>query len=138
MTADRLFLDTAFVIALLNPADQYHAIARRLAGRLRAADEVWVTESVLTEIGDGLAAANRGDVATFIEETYRTPNVKVVTVDTSLFSKALTLYRDRVDKQWGLTDCISFAVMNEHGLTDALTADKHFAQAGFTLLMQHP
>lgn len=49
--------------------------------------------------------------------------------------QALTLYQSRSDKTWGLTDCISFVVMQQHNLTDALTADRHFIQAGFRALM---
>ena len=50
-------------------------------------------------------------------------------------TRALALYRDRADKTWGMTDCISFVVMRDHNLSDALTADRHFAQAGFAPLM---
>jgi predicted nucleic acid-binding protein len=48
---------------------------------------------------------------------------------------ALELYRGRSDKDWGMTDCASFVVMAENGISDALTADQHFKQAGFRPLM---
>ncbi len=47
------------------------------------------------------------------------------------------LSRDRMDEEWGLTDCISFVVMRAWGLTEALTADKHFEQAGHVVLLRH-
>lgn len=47
----------------------------------------------------------------------------------------MDLYRARPDKEWSLTDCTSFVVMNECGLTDALTGDRHFEQAGFKALL---
>lgn len=59
----------------------------------------------------------------------------VVSVDTPLFRRALRLYEDRPDKGWGLTDCISFVVMEEQGLRAAMTTDDHFRQAGFQVLM---
>jgi predicted nucleic acid-binding protein len=46
------------------------------------------------------------------------------------------LYRSRLDKEWGLTDCISFIVMEQRGITKALTTDLHFQQAGFAVLMK--
>ena len=61
--------------------------------------------------------------------------MRVVSVDTSLLLRALELYRTRPDKTWGLTDCISFVVMQDHGLTDAVTPDTHFQQAGFRVLL---
>lgn len=135
MSSEPLFLDTAFVLALLNRRDHYHAKAKALSGRLRKASEIWLTEAVLTEIGNGLAAINRKGAADFIESCYNTPKMKVVTVDRSLFRKALNLYQSRDDKGWGLTDCISFVVMEEHGLYLAMTTDEHFRQAGFSPLM---
>ncbi len=45
------------------------------------------------------------------------------------------LYSQRPDKDWGLTDCISFAVMTQEGITQAFTSDRHFEQAGFTKLL---
>lgn len=53
MSKESLFPDTAFVLALLNRRDQYHAKAKALSDRLRAASEIWLTEAVLTEIGNG-------------------------------------------------------------------------------------
>ena len=63
------------------------------------------------------------------------PDIETVTVDTPLLERALALYGSRSDKDWGLTDCISFVVMREHGLIGVLTTDRHFAQAGFHNLL---
>lgn len=131
MARDRLLLDTVYIQALLNRNDQYHERARALLPRIRAADEVWVTEAVLVEVGNALGAFDRKGAARFIDHCYRTPNIRTVSVDTSLLRKALDLYRSRADKEWGLTDCISMVVMQEQGLLEVVTADRHFQQAGF-------
>jgi hypothetical protein len=109
MSGDRLFRDTADVQALLNAYDGYHSAARALFPRVRLATEVWVTESVLTKVGNVLARSHRAAAAAFITGCYATPNVRVVSVDTHLLGRALDLYRERADKTWGLTDCISFS-----------------------------
>lgn len=135
MSRDCLFLDTGFVQARLNAADQHHSRAMLLAPRVHKADEVWTTEAVLVEIGNAFSAMNRAVATNFIDALYRTPNSKIVSVDSALFRRALDLYRARPDKAWGMTDCISFVVMTEHNLTEALTPDKHFVQAGFKALL---
>lgn len=135
MNTERLFLDTAFVQALLNRRDQYHAQARILLPRLRNAREIWVTEAVLVELGNALSSLDRSAAVQFIEECYKTANIHVVSVDTQLLKRALRLYQNRPDKGWGLTDCISFVVMREHDLRAAMTTDDHFRQAGFQVLM---
>jgi len=136
MKKGRIFLDTVFVQALLNRRDQYHDQAKALLNRVRTAFEIWVTEAVLVEIGNALSSMNRSGAVDFIRSCYTTPNIKVVTVDTTLFKRALDLYDNRSDKEWGLTDCISIVVMQDYGLTEALTADEHFKQAGFRALLE--
>lgn len=135
MTLDRLFLDTAFIQALLNSRDQYHSQAKKLLPRVKNADEVWITEAILIEVGNALSAFNRKAAVQFIQQCYQTPNIKVVSVDNQLLNKALQLYQKRPDKTWGLTDCISFVVMQEQSLIYAATADKHFIQAGYRALL---
>lgn len=135
MSRDRFLLDTTFVQALLNKRDQYHVQAKALLPRVRVAAEVWITEAVLVEIGNALSDFNRLAAANFIEQCYKTVNMRVVTIDTPLLMRALRLYRERSDKEWGITDCISFIVMQEQGLQEATTADDHFRQAGFRTLM---
>ncbi len=132
----RLFIDTAFVQALFNAADQLHQRAVDWAPHLDRVAELWTTEAVLIEIGNALSATNRVGAVEFIEQVYRIPKMRVVSVDTILLNRAATLYRDRSDKQWGLTDCISFVVMSDNQLVDALTSDHHFVQAGFNALLQ--
>jgi predicted nucleic acid-binding protein len=135
MNGERLLLDTVFVQALLNRRDEYHAQAKAILPRVRAATEVWVTEAVLVEVGNALSALNRTATVQFIQQCYHTANMRVVSVDTPLLIRALQLYHARSDKTWGLTDCISFVVMQEQGLTDAVTADEHFLQAGYRALL---
>ncbi|PKO21380.1 MAG: nucleic acid-binding protein [Chloroflexi bacterium HGW-Chloroflexi-1] len=135
MSRERLFLDTAFIQALLNWRDRYHAQAMALLPRVRSAVEVWVTEAVLVEVGNALSDVDRMAAVQFIERCYHSSNTHVVSVDTPLLMSALRLYRERPDKLWGLTDCVSFVVMQDHRLIDAVTTDEHFVQAGYRALM---
>ena len=98
------------------------------------------TEFVLAEIADGLAAVRfRPQVVSIIAAVQASPLVAIVPASSGLFAAALELYRNRLDKDWGLTDCSSFATMGERGLSVALTTDEHFRQAGFrALLLEDP
>jgi hypothetical protein len=62
--------------------------------------------------------------------------VEVLPLEAELFVRAFRLYSDRADKEWGLTDCVSFVVMTDRGIREALTADEHFEQAGFLPLLR--
>lgn len=135
MSRDRLFLDTAFIQALLNSRDDKHDRAKALLHKVRSGAEVWLTEAILIEVGNALSASDRRGAVRFIRQCYCTPNIKVVSVDTNLLAQALDLYQSRPDKSWGLTGCISFVVMKENNLTEAVTTDRHFVQAGFRALM---
>ena len=132
-----LFLDTAYVNARVNTRDRWHQAAtgweRHLAGQRR---RLVMTEFVLIEIADGLAAVRfRAQAAQVIAALQASSLAQIVPASSQLFAAALDLYRNRADKEWGLTDCSSFVVMTEHGLTDALTTDDHFRQAGFRPLL---
>ena len=61
---------------------------------------------------------------------------RVLSSSPQLYAAGLNLYRRRRDKLWQLTDCISFAVMKEQHVREALTGDQHFEQAGFTALLR--
>ena len=137
MSNERLFLDTVFVIGLLNPNDQHHGKAKELFPRFRAAGEVWTTDAILVEIGNGLRAIQHRQTAVrFIQQCFTNSRMRIVPVTTDLLKRALNLYESHEDKTWGLTDCISFVVMDDETLTDAITTDGHFQQAGFRALMQ--
>jgi len=141
MSDERILLDTAFVLALLNRSDQDHAKAKELLPRVRAAREIWTTEAILVEIGNGLSGISHRQAAfAFIKKCYATSNTHIVNVTSVILDRALNLYHDRKDKTWGVTDCISFIVMNDEHLTDAMTPDGDFQQAGFRALMRedHP
>ena len=135
MSQTRLFLDTVFVQALYNSRDQYHDVALALLPQIEAAAAVWTTEAILVEVGNGLSAVNRQGAIEFIQLCYQTSNIHVVSIDSALLNRALQLYAARMDKTWGLTDCISFIVMQDQNLIEAATADVHFVQAGYQALL---
>jgi hypothetical protein len=88
MSRERLFLDTAFIQALLNPRDDYHQQAKQLFPRVRVASEIWITEAILVEVGNALSTLNRNGAVQFIQQCYRTDNINVVSVDTALLMQA--------------------------------------------------
>lgn len=136
----RFFLDTYFVQALLNPKDPHHERALALLPEVKRAAEVVITEAIFEEVGNALSGTPRLRrlAGAFIRRCYTQANMIVVSVDTALLTRALELYESRLDKEWGLTDCISFVVMGDHNLVNAVTGDRHFQQAGFRALMQRP
>lgn len=132
-----VFLDTAFVNALVNTRDQWHEAAVKWQQKLAATGQRLVTtEFVLVEIADGLSAVRfRVQAAQVIAVLQASPLVEIIPASSHLFNAALELYRSRPDKDWGLTDCASFAAMVERGLSEALTTDEHFRQAGYRVLL---
>ncbi|MBL7133567.1 MAG: type II toxin-antitoxin system VapC family toxin [Phycisphaerae bacterium] len=130
-----VFADTAFFVAFLNSRDDHHTLASRYMSKMPG--RIWTTDSVLTELGNCLArSAQRVVFVPFVRDLLQDPRMQVVRATTELFDAGLELYHDRPDKTWSLTDCISFVVMDQQGLTDALTVDRHFEQAGFSLVLK--
>ena len=128
------FADSFYFLALFNPGDAAHdravAEARTLTGRLLTTD--WI----LTEVADALSdPVNRVACGEMIDDLRQSSRVEIVPASRSLLDAAWALYRKRPDKDWSLTDCTSFVVMDEQQTRDALTGDHHFEQAGFRALL---
>ena len=132
-----IFLDTSYINALVNTRDSWHNAAARWERYLASARRRLVTtEFILVEVADGLAAVRfRAHATRVIAMLQGSPWVEIVPASSHLFTSALELYRHHADKHWGLTDCASFTVMGDRPLTEALTADDHFRQAGFRALL---
>ena len=129
------FADTNFLVALLNPKDQWHSAAKQAVGALD--DSVVTTMWVLVELGDALSGGtNRNLFLEFVDELSEQSEWETTPASPESFVQGLELFRARADKDWSLTDCISFAVMKQRGITDALTHDHHFEQAGFRVLLK--
>ena len=133
-----VFLDTAYAIALANAKDDFHTKAIQLAKQLRVEKTKLVTtRAVLLEIGNALSGQRfRVAAAQLLDALEADPTVGIVPITDGLYAQALTLYRTRPDKEWGLVDCLSFVVMRERRLSGALTTDMHFQQAGYRVLLR--
>ena len=127
------FADTFYFVALLEQRDQFHQAVMEFAASDGA--DIVTTRWVLTEVANTLANSSiRVSVAGFLRDLEKDPSVHVVDDAEGLYQRGLTLYEARPDKQWSLTDCISFLVMEDEEIREALTGDHHFTQAGFVAL----
>ncbi len=129
------FADSTFYVALLLNRDFNHAKAKQIAQAWSGA--VVTTEYVLTEVANHLSGSGSGRATfgVFLDDIASDVNSAIVGSSPELWRRGIDLYRNRADKQWSLTDCISFVVMQDQGATEALTADHHFEQAGFKALL---
>jgi uncharacterized protein len=94
---------------------------------------------VLVELANALARASSRKLFVDLQPKLRAnPNIMIVAASAELFERGCKLYADRPDKDWSLTDCVSFVVMEDETITEALTADRHFEQAGFNALLLKP
>ncbi len=130
-----IFLDTLFVVGLVNRRDQYHRQAVALSEQFEGFPFL-TTDVVLLEIGNALAKGYKQESIRIINEFLQSEETEIIHLNPELFQQAFKLYQTRHDKEWGFIDCVSFVVMKEKGIQQALTFDKHFAQAGFRVLMR--
>ena len=130
-----VFADTFYFIALLDRRDAQHTAAiaeSRVSGR-----RFVTTEQVLIELGDALhKPGTRSEFAAIVHLVQTDPAWEVLPTDAALFKRALEIYRRHRDKEWQMTDCLSFAAMRQLHLREALTGDHHFVQAGFKALLR--
>ncbi len=130
-----LFADTFFYLALLNHDDAAHQKSSHLLQTLSA--PTVTTAWVMTEIGDALAGPmQRHLFLDLLKRLSVDQGVTIISPTKELFDSGIDFYARRLDKEWSLTDCISFVVMHQLGITDALTGDRHFEQAGFNALLR--
>lgn len=135
-----IFADAFFYIALFNEHDAYHDLAIQWSHRIEQGGiRIWTTDAVLMEFANALSApALRQIAAQAIRALQDSPQVIIVYCSAQLFDRAIAVYERHGDKTWSLTDCISFVVMQENNIIDALTGDRHFEQAGFRALLRRP
>jgi predicted nucleic acid-binding protein len=130
-----VFADSFYFFALLNPKDTAHRRALEFSQQNQG--PIVTTAWVLTELADGLAAsANRRAFSRVVDRIRANSDNEIVPPTEELLNRGIALYDARPDKQWSLTDCISFVVMQERKLSRALTGDHHFEQAGFEALLR--
>lgn len=134
---NRVFLDTSYAVALSATTDENHARAVELADELETSGTHFITtRAILLEIGNALSKVrHRSAAIRLLTALENDPKVEIVGASDELYRRAFEIFSDRVDKEWGLIDCMSFVVMNDEGINDALTADNHFRQAGFHVLL---
>ena len=94
---------------------------------------------ILLEIGDGYARiGRRGKATDLLHRLLHEDRYLIEPITERLLDEGMEIDLSRSDKEWGLTDCVSFALMQAEGVSEALTADLHFRQAGFTALLLDP
>lgn len=130
-----VFADSFFFFALLNNNDAAHEAAERLSSEIGR--PFLTTAWVLTEVADGCANVDKRGLFVELFNTLRaSPDARIIGPSEGLFSRGVELYRQRPDIEWSLTDCLSFVVMGDERISDALTGDHHFEQAGFRALLK--
>ncbi len=132
MTA--LFADTSYFVAFLSRRDEHHVVAKNYFATFEG--KIVTTRWVLLELANYFSASTqRQHVSTFLRGLDGDFRFAILPADESSYEAGMALYDQHRDKLWSLTDCISFHVMRRDNILQALTADHHFVQAGFTALL---
>ena len=130
------FLDTGYLIALESADDQYHTLALShweefIVTLPKLITTSYIFDETVTFFNSRHQQAKAVEIGTRLLSS---PSIELVFVDETLFYEGWEYFQKHADKSYSLTDCISFMVMTKEGITEALTFDRHFVQAGFTKL----
>jgi predicted nucleic acid-binding protein len=133
-----VLVDTLAWLALINKSDLRHKKAKKIRDRLFESHcNLLITDYILVETANALSRIPfRKAAIQLISFIQSSENIQLIEIDKSLFLKAWDLYSARLDKEWSLTDCANFIVMNAMGISEAFTSDHHFEQAGFRILIK--
>ncbi len=132
-----IFADTSGWVSIINSGDFHHKKAIEIYRELLQTNCRFVThEAILLEVGNSLSSVKARTFAVKLRANVESSErITLVSISSELIEAGWKLYAERLDKDWGIVDCISFIVMKNFGITEALTADKHFEQAGFIKLL---
>lgn len=137
----RIFIDTAHLLAVFSSRDNLHRAAlAATAGLLDEGEVQFVTTHLV--VSELLASLSRGGpyvrtrAVDYVDDLLRQENVSVVELNDERFARGLQLYRDRPDRSYSLTDCVSMTVCQDLEISDVLTADHDFEQEGFNILLR--
>jgi len=133
-----VFIDTVGWIALVHRRDDFHKQVVRVYQNLGRIQRV-TTDAVLIESCNSFSKITLRPLAIALMEKIRKAEeigvLEVIHVGENIIEQGLELFRTRMDKEWSLTDCISFKVMKDRGISESITSDHHFEQAGFEKLL---
>ncbi|OQA15269.1 MAG: hypothetical protein BWY64_02936 [bacterium ADurb.Bin363] len=132
------FLDTSYLIALINTNDRWHKVANYWQEEVIKNNILLITtEYILVELADGLSVLKfRYKAAQMVSLLKNIRYVNIIPASTILFDADLALFKNRLDKEWSLTDCISMIVVHDYSIKDILSSDRHFVQAGYQVLLK--
>ena len=132
-----IFADTFYWIALINPRDDWHEKVMQISRSLQQT-KIVTTDEILNELLTFYANfgfQQRRRTVELVKSIIDSPDIQVIEQTHESFLLALSLYENRLDKGYSLTDCISMNTMRKLGINEVLTHDKHFAQEGFVILI---
>lgn len=136
--ANEIFIDTSGFYAMLASDDDRHGVAAKLVGAARKRKRGFITtDYVLDETATLLKARRKTHlIAKFLERVDQSQACRIEWTDSERFQNVRAFFLRHADQAWSFTDCLSFVVMSDLRLRDALTKDDHFHQAGYKALLQ--
>jgi predicted nucleic acid-binding protein len=135
--ASELFVDTSGFFALLVQRDPAHAPARQILSEARGRRRLITTDYVLDETATLLKARSAVQLIQPLFDAVRSSLAcRIVWMDDDRFGRLQALFLKHLDQSWSFTDCLSFCIMKELGLREALSTDAHFEQAGYVALLR--
>jgi uncharacterized protein len=137
MAVEAVFADTLFFFALAAKRDHAHTLATTIYARLlRNGQRLIITDYVIDETLTLVKLRTEARIAlALLERIEQSPAVVVENIDAARLMAAKSMFRKHADHGYSFTDCTSFVVMRELKLTQALTTDDHFVEAGFKALL---
>lgn len=136
--ANEVFVDTSGFYAMLVRGDDRHTAAQRVLREARRRKRGFVTtDYVLDETATLLKARGRPQhLSPFFEKLDASQVFRIEWTESDRFHEVRAFFLKHADQTWSFTDCLSFRVMANLHLRDALTKDGHFQHAGFKVLLQ--
>jgi len=137
MAAREVFVDTSALYALIDKRDSHHDKAKAAASKLLRSGRRLVTTDYVVAESVNLANARAGSIlgARILDLLEQSASIRIEWITSARFESTKRFFRRHVDHRYSFTDCASFIVMRELDVTDALTTDRHYVEAGFVSLL---
>ena len=133
-----VFADAGYWIAIQNADDELRDVAQKAIDKL-VQSRIVTTQMALVEFLNHMSRLGqyrRTIAVNTVRGLNNNPSVDVVQQTEEQYDAAVERYASRPDQRWSVTDCASFLLMEQRGITEALAYDRDFEQAGFTALLR--